>query len=135
MRKIKTVLMGLMLLGLATGVWTPIMAEGAELCERINAVRDQAAFFVAYGKETGAPIAVIEAPGFTVLAEGGPTREEKEKGQPASISLEKLIPLLQKISEQEKVVDTIDSPTIFVHGSPGCYIKTSTGGWKFICPR
>lgn len=129
-------LMSVIIFCLVACVTAPIMADDKTLCERIKAVEGQAAFLVAYSKDTGKPIAIFELPGFEVVGEGGPTKEEQEKGEQAAITLEKLIPLLNDlVGKKEKVLDPIGSPTLFVHGSPGCYIKTSTGGWKCICPN
>jgi len=49
---------------------SPTIAEDTELCRKISALQNDAAYFVAYGKENGQPIAIIEALGFEVVKEG-----------------------------------------------------------------
>ena len=97
---------------------TPMMAADTELCQKISAYQDDAAFFVAYSKKDGKPIAIIESIGCSV-------RETLEKG--SSIPLDFIMTL------KEKEVETIESSVLRVHGSPGCYIPKAGGGWKCIC--
>ena len=101
----------------------PILAE--EFQTQIDEAKNKAAFFVAYDKDTGEPFAVIESPEFKVI----------KQGKTPSITLDELKNLLDELGKSgEKVVD-IGSSVMYVHGSPGCYIRTASGGWKCICPR
>jgi hypothetical protein len=103
----------------------PILAE-EPFQVQIDAAKDKAAFFVAYDRATGEPFAVIESPGYKVLKEG----------KTPSIALDDFKTLLEELGKSGvKDVETISSTVIYVHGSPGCYIKTASGGWKCICPR
>lgn len=97
---------------------TSIVTADTDLCSEINKYKDEAAFFVAYSKEDGKPIAIIESIGCSV-------REKLEKG--SSIPLDFIMTL------KEKEVEIIESSVLRVHGSPGCYIPKAGGGWKCIC--
>ena len=101
-------------------VATSIVTADTDLCQKISTYKDEAAFFVAYSKTDGKPIAIIESPECDVVMEG------KE----ASIPLDVLIKLKER---GEKKVDIIDYPVLHVHGSPGCYVPKAGGGWKCVC--
>ncbi|MEE4111876.1 MAG: hypothetical protein V2I40_03615 [Desulfobacteraceae bacterium] len=90
----------------------------------IEKVKDDAVFFVAHSKANGEPFAIIEAPGCTAI----------KKGSSATIPTKDLIEVLKELEGRGEVyVDTTATTVIHVHGSPGCYIKTASGGWKCIC--
>lgn len=97
-----------------------------EFKKQIEAVQKQAAFFVAHSNINGAPLAVIASPGAKILKESRDT----------SINLEEFIGILTELKDKCKKthVENICSDVLHVHGSPGCYIKTASGGWKCICP-
>ena len=101
---------------------TSIVTADTDLCRQINEYKDKAAFFVAYSKQDGKPIAIIESLSSGCTLEG--------HGKEESIPLEFLIKLQER---GEKKVDIIDSPVLHVHGSPGCYVPKAGGGWKCVC--
>jgi len=101
---------------------TSIATADTELCSQINEYKDKAAFFVAYSKEDGKPIAIIESlsSGCTVVDQG------KEDSIPIDI-------LIRLKEHDEKKVDIVSFPMLHVHGSPGCYVPKAGGGWKCVC--
>jgi hypothetical protein len=91
-----------------------------EFFDEIMKHKDTAAFYVAYSKATGEPYEIIPAPGCEVIDKGT-----------GSVPID----LYERLKKERGVsnIDHICSIVEHVHGSPGCYIKTASGGWKCIC--
>ena len=94
--------------------------EEERIYKELNEVLHKAAFFVAFSKRDGEPIAVIPGKDCQLI----------EKG---------CLPIPSRIVAdlaEKRGKDNLETKSYtfnHVHGSPGCYIPTAQGGWKCIC--
>ena len=97
-----------------------ITNEDERIFAELKEVAHKTAFFVAFSKRGGEPIAVIAGKDCSVI----------EKGCLPIPS--KLIAQLLENRGKENI-ETISYTFNHVFGSPGCYIPNGRGGWKCIC--
>jgi hypothetical protein len=94
--------------------------EDQRIIDELREVINKAAFFVAFSKRDGEPIAAIAGKDCPVIEEGC-----------LPIPVKVLTDLAEKRGKE--YLETKNYTFNHVHGSPGCYFTSARNGYKCIC--